>query len=541
MQQLPPGGWRRDTTFPVSLTGNDNVGVGSLELLLDGRRIAGGSRGCYVATSNGAVRPCAGDASLTATVEVDSLSDGAHELRARAVDVAGNIGDRVFGLLVDHHAPRLPRDLAAVGGDSWRAQNRFSVTWSNPSEQGGGPVQTAKYSLCPKSNGPDDQSRCVSGQRSGEGIARLDDLAVPGNGAWRLRVALADAAGNIDEDRVATLEFLRLDTDQPVAAFLPFDSRDPTHVRLNAGDPTSGLDKVEIEARRHGERSWRSLDLVEPGSGIAAVLDDEVLPEGTYDLRAHVVDRAGNERTTTTLADGTPMTAQLPIREGSTLTAGRLQRQRVTGSPGSRPRYRRVLLGRPAARYGEEVSLFGRLRDAASKPRANAPVEVLERPDPRRGEWRSVTTVHTTAKGTFAFRAPAGTARVLRFRYAGTPTIRPASDEVELRVRAGVTLVPSRDRVRNGETVVFRGRLLGRPLPAEGKLLALQARTARGWRTFATPRARGHDGRWQYRYHFTDTTATARYAFRVVVPTEASYPFARGGSPVAHVLVRGGG
>jgi hypothetical protein len=94
--------------------------------------------------------------------------------------------------------------------------------------------------------------------------------------------------------------------------------------------------------------------------------------------------------------------------------------------------------------------------------------------------------------------------------------------------------------VQNGDTVTFRGRLLGGPVPSAGKLVTLQALTTRGWKTFANARARGSDGHWTYRYHFTATTSTARYAFRVVAPTEASYPYAQGISKVAHVLVLGG-
>jgi hypothetical protein len=137
-------------------------------------------------------------------------------------------------------------------------------------------------------------------------------------------------------------------------------------------------------------------------------------------------------------------------------------------------------------------------------------------------------------------KARPGPARALRFEYAGTAVTRPTSEAIELRVRAGVTLVPSRRRVRNGDDVIFRGRLLGVPLPPAGKLLALQARTTRGWRTFANARARATDGQWHYRYRFTDTTRTARYAFRVLVPVDSSYPYATGTSKVASVLVYGG-
>ena len=81
-------------------------------------------------------------------------------------------------------------------------------------------------------------------------------------------------------------------------------------------------------------------------------------------------------------------------------------------------------------------------------------------------------------------------ARTIRFQYAGTPTTRPAASEVALRVKAATTLAPSRRSLRNLDTVVLRGRLLGGPVPAAGKVVTVQARTRRGWLTFGTARAR---------------------------------------------------
>jgi len=100
-----------------------------------------------------------------------------------------------------------------------------------------------------------------------------------------------------------------------------------------------------------------------------------------------------------------------------------------------------------------------------------------------------------------------------------------------------VTIRPDRRRLRNGEQVQFMGRLRSGPIPSAGKLLALQALTTRGWRTFANPRARNTDGRWQWKYRFTGTTARTRYAFRVVAPAESGYPYAQGTSTVTRVLV----
>ena len=168
-------------------------------------------------------------------------------------------------------------------------------------------------------------------------------------------------------------------------------------------------------------------------------------------------------------------------------------------------------------------------------------MEVFERVGLPGREWRYLATVRSESNGTFKFLARPGPARILRFAYGGTATTRSEVEEVELRVQAGVSLVPNRRRVRNGEDVIFRGRVLGQPVPEAGKLLALQALTSRGWRTFATPRASARDGRWSFRYRFTGTPVTTRYTFRVVVPQESSYPYARGTSKVAHVLVRGTG
>jgi hypothetical protein len=217
---------------------------------------------------------------------------------------------------------------------------------------------------------------------------------------------------------------------------------------------------------------------------------------------------------------------------------GQATRVRVKTSRG-KPVYRRVLVRRPQARYGSTVALSGKLTDAVGNPLIGAPVEVLEHVDLPGLDWKHLATITTISGGAFSFRATAGPARTLRFRYPGTATTRPVVEEVELRVRAGVTLTPSRNRLRNGHSVVFRGRLLGAPVPEEGKLLALQAQTTRGWRTFATPRARGRDGRWSYRYNFTDTPTTVRYSFRVVAPKEAGYPYEEGTSKVARVLVLG--
>ena len=106
-------------------------------------------------------------------------------------------------------------------------------------------------------------------------------------------------------------------------------------------------------------------------------------------------------------------------------------------------------------------------------------------------------------------------------------------------VKAAARLRVHRRRLRNGQAVVFKGALLGRPIPLAGKLVALQAKVGRRWRTFATPRAK-RDGTFRHRYRFTSTTGVRRYAFRALVTREAAYPYERGTSKTVRVVVSGG-
>jgi hypothetical protein len=535
------GGWHGSEKLSVAYTATDNVGVRSLIAYVDGSRLDELDRGCYLPASNDVPSPCSGASQpWTATLDTSSLAHGSHVVAINAADPGGNIAERRFTLLVDHNAPATPRALRLGGGGGWQRENRFDVAWSNPPDQFESPIAAADYQLCPAANAPYDDAGCRTGSQSGDNLAELRDLQLPSDGTWRLRVSLRDAAGNSDHDRAATLDDLRLDREAPVAALEPLDPNDPTRIRVTAGDAISGVAGVEIEARRRGDATWTALNVEGGGGRYAAAIDDAAMADGRYELRARVKDAAGNERTVTTLASGDAFELTLPLRTASAVAVGQATRVRVKTSRG-KPVYRRVLVRRPQARYGSTVALSGKLTDAVGNPLIGAPVEVLEHVDLPGLDWKHLATITTIASGAFSFRATAGPARILRFRYPGTATMRPVVEEVELRVRAGVTLTPSRNRLRNGHSVVFRGRLLGAPVPEEGKLLALQALTTRGWRTFATPRARGRDGRWSYRYNFTDTPTTVRYSFRVVAPKEAGYPYEEGTSKVARVLVLGTG
>jgi len=306
---------------------------------------------------------------------------------------------------------------------------------------------------------------------------------------------------------------------------------DPARVRIRAEDGDSGLDRANLELRRAGEPAWQELPTVPESSGFIARLPDEDLPDGAYELRAVIVDRAGNSRLTDRFSDGQLATLGLPVRVKTRLVVGKAVRKPT--------RRRRMLVTEPKASYGSRLRLHGRLTMPGGNPLVEQPVAVYERIDLPGTAFSRIGGVVTSKTGRFAFRVPRGPRRVLRFRYEGTPTVQGRTTDVRLRVQAATSLRPNRRSVVNGEDVVFRGRLKGRPFPASSKLVQLQAHTRGRWSTFANPRADPKTGLWTYRYRFTATRGRVTYRIRAVVPREASYPYETGRSRPVGIRVRG--
>lgn len=534
-----PAAWYSGDTLALEFAAEDNVGLQSLRIVAPGGIEHRVQTDCFDRAANTELLPCANaNRTLAAVADLRNVPDGVHRIDVTATDVVAASTSESYRLLLDRIAPAGPQKLMLDGRDAWRGANQFDVSWANPPVAGTAPISAAEYEFCPAGNPAYETAGCVYSTKHVSTATTTDRVSTPGPGAWTLRVSLRDAAGNWDRDRFATLEPLRYDPVPPAGEFLPFDAQDPSRLVLRAQDALSGIASVEIEVRREGDDAWRSLTVERSGADrFSAVVDDAQLAEGSYEVRARLVDTAGNERSVSQFAGGATLQLKLPVRAASTLAVGKPSRVKVKSARGGRPRYRTVLVERPLTSYGAAVPLEGKLTDSAGNPRAGAAIEVFERVDQPGRDWRYLATIRTTGTGAFVFRALPGPARKLRFAYPGTPVTQPGIDEVELRVRAGITIEPSRRKLRNGNSVVFTGKLRSGPVPEAGKVLTLQALTSRGWRTFGTPRARAGDGRWRFRYQFTGTAVRTRYTFRVLVPAESGYPYAPGRSAVTHVVV----
>ena len=153
------------------------------------------------------------------------------------------------------------------------------------------------------------------------------------------------------------------------------------------------------------------------------------------------------------------------------------------------------------------------------------------------GTWRELASRTTRSDGSMSMPLAAGPSRQVKLVFAGDETRRGSVGEAVLPVAAhsSMRVVPA--RVRNRRSVTFSGRITTGPVPSRGKLLLLQVVLRGHWRTFRQLRS-GADGRWSARYRFTETTASTRYRFRVVVPAEAGYPYSTARGPTISVRVR---
>ncbi len=506
-------------TRDVAFDANDGAGIRDTVVRFDGNEVKRNAKPCdYTHRA-----PCPQEGFAT-TVETAAIKpDGKHRLTLEAIDAGGNVTVSERDIFVDNTAPPPPQNLTLEGGDGWRADNDFDLSWTNPTEKGVAPIAGAEYELCPSGGG-----RCTRGSRSGKSLVSISDLKLPGPGEYALKLWLRDEAGNHDSRTAAPVLYLRFDDFAPDLAFEATDPADPTLLSVRASDRGSGIARGHIEIKPRRAEVWQPLETELGSRRMTARLDDEALRDGVYDLRAYAVDHAANERTSDSRADGDRAAVRLPMRLKTRLRVG-LRR------PGAR-RFRystqaRVPFGRPAR-------FRGRLLSHDGNPIQDAEILVFSQARRQGAPERLVATVKTTRRGGFVYRAAKGVSRTLRFRYDGTATVRSATRRVALLVRARSSIRPSRRSFVNGEVMQLGGRLRGRDIPPEGKLVELQVLLRGKWRTFATTRADVR-GFWRYDYRFDGTRGMQTYRFRVRVPREATYPYESGFSKVVKVRVRG--
>jgi len=393
---------------------------------------------------------------------VGDLSDGKHTLWASAVDAAGNTNAEARTVYVDNTPPD-PLLPDVMGGTAWRRSNGFAVSWTNAPNDAA-PIMRAHWKLCTL-----DGACSTRGARTVQDVHQLPNVAVPAPGDYRLYVWLEDAAGNQRDANAVVSVPLRFDPEPPELAFLPPDPTDPLRVAVNASDGHSGLASGEIEMRASGGNTWHGLATERNGSQLVAYVDDERFRRGSYEFRAHAEDQAGNEASTGQRIDGSAATIRLPARIDTRLRVGIPQPRRAG-------RGRRWIDANVVARFSRRLRLRGRLTNADGQPIDGASVEALERQPDRTTLPIGLAT--TGEEGRFRYVLRANRNRELLFRYGGARRIAPATSAFRVRVPSLSSIAVDRQAVRNGEAVVFTGRVAGLPLPSTGKLVRCRPTSA---------------------------------------------------------------
>jgi hypothetical protein len=517
----------------VNYDANDNTGVKIVRAFVAGTESGAHPRAC----DYGQRTPCVNGAG-TIAIDTTKLQEGTQTLTLQALDAADNLDASAAAVTVrvDNTAPgTVP--ISVAGGEGWRNQNDFDLSWANPAEGDRAPIAAAHYQLCRP-----DGSKCTTGRRSALGIAQLADVAVPDSGEWRVRVWREDAATNREQANASLPVTLRFDPDPPRLGFEELSASDPTRVSVLVDDAVSGLAGGQIELSRQGTSSWEAVATQQEGSRLVARIDDARLPAGPYLLRATARDQAANQNSTDQLLDGRPMAINLPLRTQTAMSAGVIRERTVRTAVRRRGKRRVVrrrvarLVPRTRVALGRQVRIDGRLGNLNGQPIPGAEVQVLSRSATTPEQLLGV--LQTDDQGRYAYLAHAGSTSILRLAYAGTPQILPTQSEVTLLVPAVSTIRARPRRARNGQAVGFAGRLRSLPAPPAGKLVELQVLLSGHWQTFRTTRT-GPDGAWRVRYRFRRSCGVLRYRFRAKVPEEAGYPFETGRSRAVGVRVRG--
>jgi hypothetical protein len=522
------GAWVSSGTQSVGYTASDNVGVKQASA---GSASAPHNRPCdYTRTI-----PCTNDPGRV-EVRTAELPEGTQPLVVRVIDTADNAADsQPVTVRVDRTAPAAPA-VSVEGGEQWRSQNSFAVAWQNPDEGDRAPITAAHWRLCRSGT-----NSCTIGSQSATGISRLADLRVPERGEWQLRVVREDAASNRNNAYASQPVTLRHDPEAPQLAFEPAPGEDPTRVSVAVTERISGIAGGQIELSAAGSNTWQALATRLEGNRLVAHIDDSALSPGPYLVRSQATDLAGNIGVATA-----PQPLTLPLRIQSALQTGvvttRIVREKVEGKKGKKgrrgSRRRRVIELRPESRvrWGANVTIAGRLTNRDGQGLPGQQIRVL---GPGAGGEELLALLTTDAQGAFSYRAAGSASRTLRFVHLGTPTVLPAESRVTLVVPAAGSFKPSRKRLPNGRSVVFRGRVASLPLPPAGKLVELQVRQPSGeWTTFRTLRT-DTQGRWAMRYRFQRTECHTTYRLRARIPAEGGYPFAEGHSRIRKVRVLG--
>lgn len=396
-----------------------------------------------------------------------------------------------------------------------------------------------------------------------------DKLSINENGANTVKVQATDVAGNPSAAEYVTV---KVDRELPKLTFKGQDKSDPTLVRVITSDQHSGIQPGtgQIYYKRSDVGKWDQVKAQEKDGELQAYIPDDA-PEGTkIELMATVKDVAGNTGLTMEGEDGKQYVLVGPLRDPSfvdlSFGQGRKEknsksdidvviasylapkvckRVKVKGTKVKvclKQKKKKKNKAKPAkpsdgpktlhVKYGERAQVSGVLRDSLGKPIASQQVDIAasNRNMPGKRVYTIVGTTNTETDGTFSYRLPAGTGRLVLAHYDGNLLRRPVNSEpIDLYVSGMVTFKLAKRRVKEGSNVRIRGNLgyLGEVLPTKGKLVSLQylrkLKRRRSWNTIKTIRVKS--GKIRTTYKASRITRPQKVKLRLLVEEETGWSY----------------
>lgn len=536
---LLEGGWRRGPQF-VAVSGYDGgAGVRFGETRLDGVRVGFTEYGCAKASIGGEWRatqmqPCLTNVSDFHHIATNGFSDGPHSLLHCTTDFAANlVCTPPRTIHIDNNPPAHPRAVVLAGGEDWRQVNDFDLSWENPGQGVASPIYGAFWRVVGVA-GFDTGVKFANGRDR----RSLANLSLPAAGAYALQLWLRDEAGNEEPASAVTVP-LRLDDVRPTIGFA---AEEPgTHLKAEVSDAHSGPASGQLLYRRVDAADWTELPTkLVPGDAPDRAQLVAPMPQlgyGTYVFRADVLDAAGNAASTILRSDGT----QMAVR--------RVPPPHVPKPPRTKTRlFARLRGGRGrgdslTVRFGAPALLSGRLTRADGAGVGGRELRVVSRPSQGALAPLAVETVTTGEQGGFELQLPPGPSRRLTVTFPGDGGLEEASRRaLELRVRSGISLRATPQRLRTGQVVRLGGKVKskGAPIPRRGKLVAIQyLEQATGrWRPVLVTRS-DHHGRFRARYRFRYVTGQAAIRLRATALAEERWPYVPGSSAPVTVRVQG--
>ena len=208
------GGWVNGTKSISANLADTGAGVASGASGVNGTLTSLSSYCSADVDSTGAakkMKPCPGSASDSHSYNVAAspFVQGDNAVQTCVYDYGNNPGlaCKTDTVKVDTIAPTAPTSLAVAGGEGWKRDNDFDLSWSNPA-QAHAPIVGAEVRM----TGPSGYDQTT--YYAGAGKSSIDNVSVPAKGDYTASVYLKDAAGNETPANVSSVH-LRFDNTVP--------------------------------------------------------------------------------------------------------------------------------------------------------------------------------------------------------------------------------------------------------------------------------------------------------------------------------------